>query len=662
MGRGISDNLLSLGGGLIGSFFGPAGAAIGSGLGSLAEGDDFGEAMMGGLMSFGVGSALQGLGSTGSAFAKGGAEEAAKLAAKEGITDGLFTKIGSDTFSNISAGAGTEAGLGGFLSSAIKNPKVYTGLGAAGVGLLGSGAIDETTPLPVDRAISSRQPNLTTGPLRAKFAPPADFAPGFDPEFNFGFAEGGIVSGNRNYADGSGIEGIDILANPNNRGEAFGNLGPLISGANTFGNLGIPGVGTVIGAIGSGMAANDYQDALTRQGITNQDRYNISGPEAILGSITQGVIGDTARTQYNNRLSEVQDRLDRAALEQAQRGPFAPSAITPYQMNINPSDVAVTSDNMNPVDDGGDDDDVNNPNGGLSLDLNAMANAPGLDDNPLGLEANEENLASLVAGQGPAFNIVAGSVDGYNDIGPAVDNAIQGMQRDVAYSDTVTQGSLDDGYAGVSNEAFSNPGFGEGVDDGGDGMGSSWAQGGLVPGSMNQPQKRYFGIYKQGGPVRSYALGENVDAIEAEQVQQNPIVVEAVAAITGNHPNPEAAIMQFVKIYGQEALVALRDEIVAEASSEERQASGLGALSGPGTGLSDDIPAEVQDRGMSEPAALSVGEQVVPADVVAMLGDGSTEAGSRKLDNMVDEVRMQKTGTRQQAGPLDMNRVEGMVA
>ena len=129
-------------------------------------------------------------------------------------------------------------------------------------------------------------------------------------------------------------------------------------------------------------------------------------------------------------------------------------------MNINPSDVAVTSDNMNPVDDGGgDDDDINNPNGGLSLDLNAMANAPGLDDNPLGLEANKENLESLIAGQGPAFNIVAGSVEGYNDIGPAVQNAIQGMQRDVAYSDTVTQGSLDDGYAGVSDEAFSESGF-----------------------------------------------------------------------------------------------------------------------------------------------------------------------------------------------------------
>ena len=59
---------------------------------------------------------------------------------------------------------------------------------------------------------------------------------------------------------------------------------------------------------------------------------------------------------------------------------------------------------------------------------------------------------------------------------------------------------------------------------------------------------------------------------------------------------------------------------------------------------------------------MSVGEQVVPADVVAMLGEGSTEAGSRKIDNMVDEVRMQKTGTKRQAGPLDMNRVEGMVA
>ena len=46
----------------------------------------------------------------------------------------------------------------------------------------------------------------------------------------------------------------------------------------------------------------------------------------------------------------------------------------------------------------------------------------------------------------------------------------------------------------------------------------------------------------------------------------------------------------------------------------------------PGTGMKDDVPATI---GGVQPAALSEGEYVVPADCVAILGDGNSDKGLR---------------------------------
>lgn len=59
-------------------------------------------------------------------------------------------------------------------------------------------------------------------------------------------------------------------------------------------------------------------------------------------------------------------------------------------------------------------------------------------------------------------------------------------------------------------------------------------------------------------------------------------------------------------------------------------------LRGPGDGVSDDIPASIGDR---QPARLADGEFVVPARIVSELGNGSTEAGARKLYAMMDRVQ-----------------------
>jgi hypothetical protein len=69
-------------------------------------------------------------------------------------------------------------------------------------------------------------------------------------------------------------------------------------------------------------------------------------------------------------------------------------------------------------------------------------------------------------------------------------------------------------------------------------------------------------------------------------------------------------------------------------------------LKGPGDGMSDNIPATI---GRKQPARLADGEFVVPADVVSHLGNGSTDAGAKKLYAMMDKIRRARTGKKKQA-------------
>jgi hypothetical protein len=59
-------------------------------------------------------------------------------------------------------------------------------------------------------------------------------------------------------------------------------------------------------------------------------------------------------------------------------------------------------------------------------------------------------------------------------------------------------------------------------------------------------------------------------------------------------------------------------------------------LKGPGDGVSDDIPAVI---GNKQPARLADGEFVIPARIVSEIGNGSTDAGAKKLYAMMDRVQ-----------------------
>ena len=66
-------------------------------------------------------------------------------------------------------------------------------------------------------------------------------------------------------------------------------------------------------------------------------------------------------------------------------------------------------------------------------------------------------------------------------------------------------------------------------------------------------------------------------------------------------------------------------------------------LRGPGDGVSDSIPATIGGR---QPARLAEGEFVIPARIVSELGNGSTDAGAKRLYAMMDRIKAKRSKTK----------------
>jgi hypothetical protein len=73
-------------------------------------------------------------------------------------------------------------------------------------------------------------------------------------------------------------------------------------------------------------------------------------------------------------------------------------------------------------------------------------------------------------------------------------------------------------------------------------------------------------------------------------------------------------------------------------------------LSGGGDGMSDDIPATINNN---QPARLADGEFVIPADVVSHIGNGSSKAGAKQLYSMMNKVRKARTGNPKQGKQIN---------
>ena len=76
-------------------------------------------------------------------------------------------------------------------------------------------------------------------------------------------------------------------------------------------------------------------------------------------------------------------------------------------------------------------------------------------------------------------------------------------------------------------------------------------------------------------------------------------------------------------------------------------------LGGTTDGMADKIPTTIDKK---QPASLSHGEFIVPADVVSALGSGNSSAGAKVLYSMMDRIRKNAHGTTKQIKQANLKK------
>jgi len=125
---------------------------------------------------------------------------------------------------------------------------------------------------------------------------------------------------------------------------------------------------------------------------------------------------------------------------------------------------------------------------------------------------------------------------------------------------------------------------------------------------------------------------------------------EVQMAILGQMPNNQQVIDMFVEKYGNEIFVMIREQILNPEGNRQTQ----GMIEGMGGGMDDQVLGMI---GSQQAVAVSPGEYIVPADVVSGLGDGSSDAGAKELDGLLDRVRQERTNTTKQPKELNKGKV-----
>lgn len=78
------------------------------------------------------------------------------------------------------------------------------------------------------------------------------------------------------------------------------------------------------------------------------------------------------------------------------------------------------------------------------------------------------------------------------------------------------------------------------------------------------------------------------------------------------------------------------------------QTMGAQAIRGPGDAMSDSIPTTIDGK---QPAAVANGEAYVPKRAVEAIGGGDQKRGADKLYDMMEKLRLDRTGSRKQINP-----------
>jgi hypothetical protein len=155
--------------------------------------------------------------------------------------------------------------------------------------------------------------------------------------------------------------------------------------------------------------------------------------------------------------------------------------------------------------------------------------------------------------------------------------------------------------------------------------------------------------FAEGGEVDSMdmAMDAGIGGMTEEGMNDKELISSTIDVLQGEIPDEDqqkVILSQFVAQFGQEALQDLMQR-VQEGDIPSESEEGDGMVKGAGDGMADMIPANMEG---DQDVLLSDGEFVVPADVVSGLGNGSSDAGANKLEDMMDRVRELRTGGKTQ--------------
>jgi hypothetical protein len=191
------------------------------------------------------------------------------------------------------------------------------------------------------------------------------------------------------------------------------------------------------------------------------------------------------------------------------------------------------------------------------------------------------------------------------------------------------------------------------------------AGGGKVPFYSSRDYIDMIRGYSAGGEIEDEEDDEKMEESDEDMEQEvetedSPmtdggrqlmqLVKAAVLGQLGEDQSDEV-ISKFIDLYGHNAFRKVREDALESAMNGSRKE---GMIRGHTGGMDDMVDGVI---GSEERVAVSPGEFIIPADVVSMLGDGNSDSGRHKLEQMMSRVRKDKTGSTKQARPINAAKV-----
>jgi hypothetical protein len=158
----------------------------------------------------------------------------------------------------------------------------------------------------------------------------------------------------------------------------------------------------------------------------------------------------------------------------------------------------------------------------------------------------------------------------------------------------------------------------------------------------------------------SYTKPEELEAARAAATEQATGLAALNAANLANEKRPVAPTATATPV--EETTPRPASAVIEDKPVPTYAAGGIAGLKsgqylrGSTDGMSDELRTKIVSKDGEQPAALSHGEFVIPADVVSHLGNGNSEAGAKKLYEMMARIRKARTGTSKQGKEVNPNK------